>query len=183
MKPILVIGSLNMDFVVQTDKLPLPGETIKGRDLRMIPGGKGANQAVAAARLGGRTRMVGRVGQDQFGRTLKDELSSAGVDASQVRPTDGVATGVALILVESQGQNQITIAAGANDRLEAADLDPAFQDFRQGFLLLQLESPLRTVEAGARLARRHEVTTILDPAPAAALPPALFAKPGFPDAQ
>ena len=174
MKPILVIGSLNMDFVVQTDKLPLPGETIKGRDLRMIPGGKGANQAVAAARLGGRTRMVGRVGQDGFGATLKDELSSAGVDASQVRPTDGVATGVALILVESQGQNQITIAAGANDRLEAADLDPAFQDFSQGFLLLQLESPLRTVEAGARLARRREVTTILDPAPAAALPPALL---------
>ena len=174
MKPILVIGSLNMDFVVQTDKLPLPGETIKGRDLRMIPGGKGANQAVAAARLGGRARMVGRVGQDGFGRTLKDELSSAGVDASQVQPTDGVATGVALILVESQGQNQITVAAGANDRLEAADLDPAFQDFSQGFLLLQLESPLRTVEAGARLARRREVTTILDPAPAAALPPALL---------
>ena len=174
MKPILVIGSLNMDFVVQTDKLPLPGETIKGRDFRMIPGGKGANQAVAAARLGGRTRMVGRVGQDGSGATLKDELCSAGVDASQVRPTAGVATGVALILVESQGQNQITIAAGANDRLEAADLEPAFQDFSQGFLLLQLESPLRTVEAGARLARRHEVTTILDPAPAAALPPALL---------
>ncbi len=174
MKAILVIGSLNMDFVVQTDKLPLPGETIKGRDLRMIPGGKGANQAVAAARLGGRARMVGRVGQDGFGATLKDELSSAGVDASQVRPTDGVATGVALILVEREGQNQITVAAGANDRLEAADLDPAFQDFSQGFLLLQLESPLRTVEAGARLARRHEVTTILDPAPAAALPPALL---------
>ena len=174
MKPILVIGSLNMDFVVQTDKLPLPGETIKGRDLRMIPGGKGANQAVAAARLGGRTRMVGRVGQDGFGATLKDELSSAGVDASQVRPTDGVATGVALILVESQGQNQITIAAGANDRLEAADLDSAFQDFSQGFLLLQLESPLRTVEAAARLARQREGMTILDPAPAAALPPTLL---------
>ena len=174
MKPILVIGSLNMDFVVQTDKLPLPGETIKGRDFRMIPGGKGANQAVAAARLGGRTRMVGRVGQDGSGATLKDELCSAGVDASQVQPTAGVATGVALILVESQGQNQITIAAGANDRLEAADLEPAFQDFSQGFLLLQLESPLRTVEAAARLARRREVTTILDPAPAAALLPTLL---------
>ena len=174
MKPILVIGSLNMDFVVQTDKLPLPGETIKGRDLRMIPGGKGANQAVAAARLGGRVRMVGRVGQDGFGRTLTEGLASAGVDTQQVQPTAGVATGVALILVERQGQNQITIAAGANDRLEAADLDSAFQDFSQGFLLLQLESPLRTVEAGARLARRREVTTILDPAPAAALPPTLL---------
>ena len=174
MKPILVIGSLNMDFVVQVEKLPLPGETIKGRDFSLIPGGKGANQAVAAARLGGRTRMVGRVGQDGFGATLKDELSSAGVDASQVRPTDGVATGVALILVEREGQNQITIAAGANDRLEAADLDPAFRDFSQGFLLLQLESPLQTVEAAVRLAHSREGTTILDPAPAAVLPPALL---------
>ena len=174
MKPILVIGSLNMDFVVQTDKLPLPGETIKGRDLRMIPGGKGANQAVAAARLGGRVRMAGRVGQDGFGRTLTEGLASAGVDAGQVRPTAGVATGVALILVEREGQNQITIAAGANDRLEATDLEPAFQDFRGGIVLLQLESPLRTVEAAARLARQREGKTILDPAPAAALPPTLL---------
>ncbi len=174
MKPILVIGSLNMDFVVQTDKLPLPGETVKGRDFRTIPGGKGANQAVAAARLGGRVRMAGRVGQDEFGRTLTEALSSAGVDAGQVRPTAGVATGVALILVEREGQNQITIAAGANDLLEAADLEPAFQDFGQGIVLLQLESPLQTVEAAARLARRQEATTILDPAPAAALPPTLL---------
>ena len=174
MKPILVIGSLNMDFVVQTEKLPLPGETVKGRDFSMIPGGKGANQAVAAARLGGRVRMAGRVGQDGFGRTLTEGLSSAGVDAGQVRPTAGVATGVALILVEREGQNQITIAAGANDRLEPADLESAFQDFGQGIVLLQLESPLQTVEAAARLACRQEATTILDPAPAAALPPTLL---------
>ena len=174
MKPILVIGSLNMDFVVQTEKLPLPGETIKGRNFSMIPGGKGANQAVAAGRLGGRVRMVGRVGRDGFGATLKDELSSAGVDASQVQPTDGAATGVALILVERQGQNQITIAAGANDRLEPPDLEPAFQDFSRGIVLLQLESPLQTVEAAARLTRRQEGMTILDPAPAAVLPPALL---------
>ena len=174
MKPILVIGSLNMDFVVQTQKLPLPGETIKGRDFAMIPGGKGANQAVAAASLGGRVRMAGRVGQDGFGRTLTEGLSSAGVDASRVLPTAGVATGVALILVERDGQNQITIAGGANDRLEAADLEPAFQDFSQGIVLLQLESPLQTVEAAARLACRGEGTTVLDPAPAAALPPTLL---------
>lgn len=174
MKPILVIGSLNMDFVVQTDKLPLPGETIKGRDFSTIPGGKGANQAVAAARLGGRVRMAGRVGQDGFGRNLTEGLASAGVDAGQVLPTAGVATGVALILVEREGQNQITIAAGANDRLEASDLEPSFQDFKQGVVLLQLESPLPTVEAAARLARRQEATTILDPAPAAALPPTLL---------
>ena len=174
MKPILVIGSLNMDFVVQTEKLPLPGETIKGGDFNMIPGGKGANQAVAAARLGGPVRMAGRVGQDAFGRTLTEGLSSAGVDAGRVLPTAGVATGVALILVEREGQNQITIAAGANDRLEAADLEPAFRDFSQGIVLLQLESPLQTVEAAARLACRREATTVLDPAPAAPLPPTLL---------
>ncbi len=174
MKPILVIGSLNMDFVVQTETLPLPGETIKGRDFSMIPGGKGANQAVAAARLGGSVRMVGRVGQDEFGRTLTEGLASAGVDAGQVLPTSGVATGVALILVEREGQNQITIAAGANDRLEPPDLEPAFQDFSRGIVLLQLESPLQTVEAAARLACRRETTTILDPAPAAALPQTLL---------
>ena len=174
MKPILVVGSLNMDFVVQTEKLPLPGETIKGRNFSMIPGGKGANQAVAAASLGGRVRMAGRVGQDSFGRTLTEGLSSAGVDASRVMPTSGVATGVALILVEQEGQNQITIAAGANDRLEAADLEPAFQEFSQGIVLLQLESPLQTVEAAVNLACRREAATILDPAPAAALPPALM---------
>jgi len=174
MKPILVIGSLNMDFVVQTEKLPLPGETVKGRDFSMIPGGKGANQAVAAARLGGRVRMAGRVGQDGFGRTLTEGLSSAGVDAGRVSPTAGVATGVALILVEREGQNQITIAAGANDRLEGADLEPAFQDFGQGLVLLQLESPLQTVEAAVHLARGHGATTLLDPAPAAALPQTLL---------
>ena len=174
MKPILVIGSLNMDFVVQTEKLPLPGETVKGRNFSMIPGGKGANQAVAAASLGGRVRMAGRVGQDGFGRTLTEGLSSAGVDASRVMPTSEAATGVALILVEREGQNQITIAAGANDRLEAADLAPVFQDFSQGIVMLQLESPLRTVEAAVNLACGPETTTILDPAPAAALPPTLL---------
>lgn len=174
MKSILVIGSLNMDFVVQTEKLPLPGETVKGRNFSMIPGGKGANQAVAAASLGGRVRMVGRVGQDGFGRALTEGLSSAGVDAGQVRTSAGVATGVALILVERQGQNQITIAAGANDRLEAADLEPAFQDFSRGIVLLQLESPLKTVEAATHLACRGKGTTILDPAPAASLPQTLL---------
>ncbi len=174
MKPVLVIGSLNMDFVVQTEKLPLRGETIKGREFRMIPGGKGANQALAVARLGGRARMVGRVGEDGFGRNLRDGLSSGGVDTTRVWPTPGAATGVALILVESGGQNQITIAAGANQRLAPNDLDQAFEAFREGYLLLQLESPLETVEAAALLARRREVVTLLDPAPAAPLPASLL---------
>ena len=174
MKPLLVIGSLNMDFVVQTEKLPMPGETIKGMDFSMTPGGKGANQAVAAAKLGGSVRMAGRVGQDGFGHTLVEGLTSAGIDASQVQSTAGVATGVALILVERHGQNQITVAAGANDRLKAADLEPAFQTFSRGIVLLQLESPLRTVEAAVQLTRRWKGTTILDPAPATTLPTTLL---------
>ena len=183
MKPILVIGSLNMDFVVQTDKLPLPGETVKGRDFSTIPGGKGANQAVAAARLGGRVRMAGRVGQDGFGRTLTEGLSSAGVDAARVSPTSGVATGVALILVEREGQNQITIAAGANDRLEPADLEPAFQDFSQGLVLLQLESPLRTVEAAVRLGPRARGDDHSGSRPGSRPAPSPVEQPGFPDSQ
>lgn len=179
MKSILVIGSLNMDFVVQTHKLPLRGETIKGREFRMIPGGKGANQALAVARLGGQARMIGRVGADEFGRNLKDDLSSAGVDTSQVWSTPGVATGVALILVESGGQNQITVAAGANERLAPGDLQKTFEAFRDGYLLLQLESPLETVEAAASLACQRGLTTILDPAPAATLPSSLLRRLDF----
>ncbi len=174
MKSILVIGSLNMDFVVRTDKLPLGGETIKGREFRMIPGGKGANQALAVARLGGQARMIGRVGADRFGRNLKDGLSSAGVDTSQVWSTPDVATGVALILVENGGQNQITVAAGANERLTPGDLQQTFETFKDGYLLLQLESPLETVQAAASLARQRGLTTILDPAPAASLPSSLL---------
>ncbi len=171
---IIVIGSLNMDFVFAVERLPLPGETILGRNFRMIPGGKGANQAFAAAKLASSetaVRMIGRIGADAFGRILKANLSAAGVDVAAVLETVSEATGVACIHVDDAGQNSITVAAGANTALLVADIDsqrPALEG--AGSVLLQLETPLETVAEGLRQARRAGATSILDPAPARALP-------------
>ena len=112
-QPIVVVGSLNMDFVVQVDVLPERGQTVGGHGFTMLPGGKGANQACAVGRLGGRCQMIGRVGRDVFGERLKASLANAGVDTSRVLATDGEATGVALIPVEAGGQNLIVVAGGA----------------------------------------------------------------------
>jgi ribokinase len=171
---IVVIGSLNMDFVIAVDRLPLPGETILGRDFRTIPGGKGANQAYAAAKLVGSgtvVRMMGRVGADSFGAALKANLAGVGVDIGAVLETDSEATGVACIHVDDAGQNSITVAPGANGFLSAADIDSqswALEGAR--CVLLQLEIPLETVAEGLRQARRVGATCILDPAPARILP-------------
>jgi len=173
--PITVVGSLNMDFVVQVEKLPLPGETVVGGGFATIPGGKGANQAVAAGRLGGRVRMVGRVGDDVFGRQLKDNLAKAGVDATAVLTTAGAASGVALIFVEAGGQNQIVVASGANARLAPEDVAPVLEGASEGFLLLQLESPIETIELAASVGRRQGMTVVLDPAPARAISGSLLA--------
>jgi|YelNatPaOPRAMG01_1025707.scaffolds.fasta_scaffold07845_10 ribokinase len=171
MKPALVVtGSLNMDFVVSVDRLPAPGETVMGRDFRMIPGGKGANQACAAGKLGaGRVdvRMVGRVGYDWFADHLKASLSAAGVDVSAVHATKSQPTGVALIWVDGCGQNSIVVAPGANAALAASEIGAlrrVFQGARMA--LFQLESPLDTVRAGLALAHEEGLTTMLDPAPA-----------------
>ena len=180
MKPALaVVGSLNMDFVVSVDRLPAPGETVLGRDFRTIPGGKGANQACAAGKLGaGRVdvRMVGRVGHDVFADHLKASLSAAGVDTSAVYATRSQPTGVALIWVDGAGQNSIVVASGANHALAAADVEAMRRVFRGASLaLFQLESPLDTVAAALALAREEGLVTVLDPAPARALAPALLA--------
>ncbi len=167
--PIVVIGSLNMDFVVQMPRLPERGQTLCGEGFQMLPGGKGANQACAAGRLGGRVRMLGRVGADIFGEQLRLSLQSAGVDAGMVLATEGTATGVALIFVESGGQNMIVIAAGANGKLSPEDLLSAQAAFAPGLLLLQLETPLETVAAAAALGKSRGMTVLLDPAPAQAL--------------
>ena len=171
---IVVIGSLNMDFVLTVDHLPLPGETIFGRNFRVIPGGKGANQAYAAAKLAGSgvlVRMFGRVGADSFGRALKANLAAVGVDVSPVLETDSQATGVACIHVDAAGQNSITVAPGANDALSRADLDSERRALAGArCVLLQLEIPIETVAESLREARRVGATTILDPAPARALP-------------
>jgi len=173
--PITVAGSLNMDFVVQVQTLPRPGETVLGGGFVTIPGGKGANQACAAGRLGGRVRMLGRVGDDVFGRQLLESLASAGVDTKAVRVSVAVPSGVALIFVETGGQNEIVVASGANGLLSPEDVAQDLGD-ASGFLLLQLETPLATIERAAALASERGVTVILDPAPAHPLPEALLAR-------
>jgi ribokinase len=175
MKPgIVVVGSLNMDFVVSVDRIPAPGETVLGRNFQMIPGGKGANQAVAAAKLGSNSvavRMVGRVGYDVFADHLKASLSAAGVDVSAVHAAKSAATGVALISVDRSGQNSIVVAPGANHAMAATDVEALRQVFRGARLaLFQLETPLDTVAAALALARQEGLTTMLDPAPAQPLP-------------
>ena len=177
---LVVVGSLNMDFVVLVEHLPIPGETVLGRGFQMIPGGKGANQACAAGKLGaGRVvvKMIGRVGYDLFADHLKASLSAAGVDVSAVYATKAQPTGVALIWVDRSGQNSIVVASGANHELAADDVEAMRKIFRGArCALFQLETPLTTVERALRLAREEGLKTILDPAPAQSLSPQLLAQ-------
>lgn len=170
MKPaIVVVGSLNMDFLVRVEHLPAPGETVLGREFRMIPGGKGANQACAAGKLARDpvVRMVGRVGYDLFADQLKASLAAAGVDVSAVAGTRAQPTGVALIAVEESGQNSIVVASGANHVFSASDVPGCRASFEGArWALLQLETPLPAVAAALALAREAGARTILDPAPA-----------------
>ena len=140
----------------------------------MLPGGKGANQAFAVGRLGGTVRMIGRVGDDLFGERLKSSLNSVGVSVDSVLSTAGESTGIALILVETGGENQIVVAAGANGRLFPDDVRAELERTSAQYLLLQLETPLPTVEAAAIEGRRRGMSVILDPAPAAPLSSSLL---------
>jgi ribokinase len=164
---IVVTGSLNMDFVVTVPHLPAPGETVLGSDFTLIPGGKGANQACAAGKLGGSTRMVGCVGSDVFADQLKASLVAAGVDVSAVQTVSTQPSGVALIWVDEHGQNSIVVAPGANHAFTPADVEALRSGFGGArFGLFQLETPLETVAAAMRVAREAGAQTILDPAPA-----------------
>ena len=162
-----------MDFVVQMGRLPAPGETVLGSEFQMIPGGKGANQACAAGRLGGPgvlTCMVGRVGYDVFADHLKASLSASGVDVTYVHAMRSQPTGVALIWVDRTGQNSIVVASGANHALTASEVEGLRAAFRaSSFALFQLESPVPAVVAAMKVAREEGARTILDPAPAQAL--------------
>jgi ribokinase len=171
---ILIIGSLNADLVVRVPRFPVPGETISGGDLKIIPGGKGANQAVAAAKLGATTAMLGRVGQDQFGKILLNNLERFQVDTSRVQ-TSPSATGTAVIIVDEIGQNSIVLSPGANGEVTKVDVNE-FSVGRIGarFVLLQLEIPLDVVTFAAESARENNVLVILNPAPARALPAELL---------
>lgn len=173
---IVVVGSINMDLVARVARLPCPGETVRGRSFDTVPGGKGANQAVAAARLGAAVQMVGRVGTDAFGGTLVDSLRSCGVGVDHVRPAPACSSGVATIGVEDSGENSIVAIAGANGRVTPDDVaraEPAIA--AADTVLLQLEIPFDSVAAAAALAQRHGVRVILNPAPApSTLPGRLF---------
>lgn len=176
---IVIVGSLNMDFVVRVQELPAPGETTLGAGFQMIPGGKGANQACAVGRTGGRAAqgcMIGRVGSDLFADHLKASLSTAGLDVSAVQASRSKPTGVALIWVDSHGQNSIVVAPGANHDWEPADLNGLrgmFQGAR--YALFQLETPVAVVKEGLSMARQMGARTILDPAPAQSLPSDILA--------
>ncbi len=169
---LVVVGSLNMDLVVRCARIPAPGETVLGSGFQMVPGGKGANQANAAAKLSReRVSIIGRVGEDLFGAQLKEHLSVAGVDVSGVLEVSGAATGVATITVDDHGENSIVVASGANfvwDRGALEGLRPRFRGVR--YALFQLETPLDVVATLLRMAKEEGVTTILDPAPAQVLP-------------
>ncbi len=173
---VVVFGSINMDLVARAPRLPAPGETVAGYLFSTAPGGKGANQAVASARLGAPTLMVGRVGDDALGAQLRAALRTAGVDDSAVLTTPG-ASGVAQIAVDERGQNTIIVVPGANGAVGAADIARLEQRLIGArALLLQLEVPMAAVLAAAAAGQRHGATVILDPAPASAadLPPELY---------
>jgi len=164
-----------MDLVVTVPHLPRPGETVLGERLGRYPGGKGANQAVAAARLGGQVAMVGRVGSDEFGSDLVENLKSNGVDASGVEPDNSAATGAALIYVGPDGQNMIAVAPGANTRVDAADAERAVGRLRPGdVLLMQLEIAMTVITPVAVAARRAGARVLLNAAPAQRLDPGLL---------
>ncbi len=173
MTDILVIGSLNADLVVRAPRFPAPGETIQGEDLVIFPGGKGANQAVAAARLGAKVAMVGRVGKDSFGTTLIDNLKNNKVDVRHILRDDSTPTGTAVIVLDSHGQNTIVVLPGANGKVNSTDIEPeAFMD--SPILLAQFEIPLETVIYSANLAREKKLRILLNPAPARTLPDELL---------
>lgn len=174
-KPIItVIGSINMDLVTIATKAPEQGETILGEKFHQIPGGKGANQAVACARLGAEVYMVGAVGHDSFGNTLRNHLAEEGINVTNVKPVTHCETGIAAITI-SEGDNRIIVVPGANAAVTPEDVEKC-EDImaKSDVCLLQLEIPLQTIEKAASLAKKHGVKVILNPAPAQSLPTSLI---------
>lgn len=174
---IVVVGSSNTDLVIRVPNLPAPGETVSGGDLMTVPGGKGANQAVAAARLGAHVTFVACVGDDAYGAAALRHYRNEGIDVRYVRTTTAAPSGVALICVDAAGHNMIAVAPGANHQLMPDDIERAASAVcAADSLLLQLETPLATVEAAISMARRAGVRVILNPAPAQPLPARLLSQ-------
>jgi ribokinase len=169
-KPIVVVGSINMDLVATTPRIPVAGQTLTGTGFITTPGGKGANQAVAVARLGHAVEMIGAAGEDGFGNELLENLRAAGVRTDVVARLDGP-SGVALILVAAQGENSIVVVPGANGKVTPVMIDRhADRIGAAGMVLCQLELPLETVSRTLEVCAAAAVPVMLDPAPAAALP-------------
>lgn len=172
---IVVVGSSNTDMIVKAERIPRPGETVLGGTFAMAPGGKGANQAVAAARAGGHVIFIGRVGRDSFGEAAVAGLAADGIDVTHLAKDAARPSGVALIAVDAAGENSIAVASGANAAVSPLDVRKASWAFASARLvLLQLEVPLEAVEAAAGLAAGRRIPVILNPAPARKLPAALL---------
>lgn len=172
---VTLIGSLNMDLVVTADRAPREGETVTGSSFSQFPGGKGANQAVAAARSGARTVLAGRVGDDAFGDALIRSLARDPLDTSRIEIISGTPTGIASITVDGQGHNRIVVVPGANGTFKAGDMEALRPLIAQSnVLLLQLEIPLEAVERAVAIARQENVYCMVNPAPALALPESLY---------
>ena len=174
-RPILVVGSINLDVVCGVDHLPAAGQTVTGDDVRLFNGGKGANQAVGVARLGYPVSLLGCVGDDAAGARLRMGLRTAGVGMRLVTTVARTASGTALICTDRYGENTIVVSPGANRHIRPRDVERHRGALRAaGLLMMQLEVPLDTVECAAALAHRERVPVMLDPAPAQALPPRLL---------
>lgn len=174
-RPIVVVGSSNTDMIIKTTRLPGPGETVLGGRFLMAPGGKGANQAVAAARAGGRVHFIARVGGDLFGDSALQGFRRDDIHVNHVLIDDGAHSGIALIIVNEDGENSIAVASGANARLSPDDIRRARDTIgRAGILLVQLEIPMETVEEAVRIAAEFGAKVMMNPAPARALNPGLL---------
>ena len=172
---VTIIGSLNMDLVVTADRAPREGETVTGSGFSQFPGGKGANQAVAAARSGARAVLAGRVGDDAFGEALIRSLARDPLDTSSIEIMSGTPTGIASITVDGQGHNRIVVIPGANGSFKARDMEALRPLIAQSnVLLLQLEIPLKAVERAVEIARQENVYCMVNPAPALAFPETLY---------
>jgi ribokinase len=178
MKPkIVVIGSANMDMIVRTACIPKPGETVLGNDFIQSMGGKGANQAIAATRLGADVTFVARLGKDHFGQDAFEAYGKEGIDTKYIVWDEETPTGVALIMIDNEGENIICVTSGANGKLSTEDVSRAEEAIKSAdCVLLQLEIPMKTVEHAIRLASKYHVRVVLNPAPMANLSNELLGK-------
>lgn len=175
MPHIVVVGSLNMDLVVRVPRMPEPGETILGSDFQTVPGGKGANQAVAAARMGASVTMMGCVGDDSFGKTLVSNLETEGIDTSNIKVIPQAASGIAMITLDEGGQNSIVVASGANMLLTPEDVRSAWDSLKNvDVVVMPLEVPLACIHEATNLAKESGAQVVLNPAPAQPLPEELL---------